>query len=157
MRHRTPTAPPNALTPSVVADARVLALEVAGLEPTAPIEPSSVGVVAEPGERVLRVTSLWVRWLVDGIWSQAHRSECLVTDRRLVARLPAAGLTSFWWGSLVGLDVDLHAGHVILDYGDGRPRALAGEGIALAAVAAIAAAYGVEALATHHAIEPLRS
>jgi hypothetical protein len=157
MRHRTPTAPPSALTPTVVADARALALEVAGLQQTARIDPSAFGLVTEPGERLLRVTSLWVRWLVDGVWSQALGSECLLTDRRLVARLPTAGLTSFWWGSLAGLDVDLHAGHVILDYGDGRPRALSGEGVALAAVAAVAAAYGVEALATHHAIEPLRS
>lgn len=157
MRNHAPTSPLSALTATAVADARALALEVAGLKEPALIDPSSVGIVPEPSEHFLRTTSLWVCWLVDGFWSQAQRSDCVVTDRRLVARLPLGGLRSFWWGSLVGLDIDLPAGHAILDYGDGRPRALSGEGVALAAVAAISAAYGVEALATHRAIEPLRS
>ena len=34
---------------------------------------------------------------------------CLVTDRRLLLRLPSAELGSLWWSGVVGLDVDLPA------------------------------------------------
>lgn len=156
MRSRTQGS--NAvLYPDAVAEARALALELAGLQTVNPVDPSHLGIVPEPGEAPLRVTTVWVRWLIDGQWSGAQHCTALVTDRRVVARLPQSGLRSFWWGSLVGLDVDLHAGHVVLDYGDGRPRALSGEGTPVVAVAAVAAAYGVRALATHEAIAPLRS
>ena len=157
MRHRTHQAPASALTPSAVDDARALALELAGLRPTPVVDPSSLGVIVEPGEVVLRMVEVWLRWLVDGAWTAAQRCPGLVTDRRVVVRLSPSGLRSFWWGSLVGLDIDLVGANVILDYGDGRPRALSGEVASVIAVAAVAAAYGVEALATHDAIGPLRS
>jgi hypothetical protein len=147
----------SALTPAAVEDARALALELAGLRPRQVIDPTALGIVLEHDEAPLRTVRVWLRWLVDGQWQPAQHSPALLTDRRLVARLPASGLRSFWWGSLVGLTVDLDAGHVILDCGDGRPRALSGEAAPAVAVAAVAAAYGVEALATHEAIGPLRS
>jgi hypothetical protein len=157
MRRRTHPAPPSAPTPSAVDDARALALELGGLRPFPSIDPSALGVVIEPGEAALRSVGVWLRWLVDGEWSAAQHCVALVTDRRVVARLSNSGLRSFWWGSLVGLEIDLAAGHVVLDYGDGRPRALSGEAAPVIAVAAVAAAYGVEGLATHEAIAPLRS
>lgn len=148
---------PAALTMAAVEDARALALELAGLRPRQIIDPAALGIVLEPDEAALRVLDLWLRWLVDGQWQPAQRCPALVTDRRLVARLPASGLRSFWWGALVGLTVDLDGGHVILDCGDGHPRALSGVATPILAVAAIAGAYGVQALATHEAIAPLRS
>ena len=157
MRGRTHQAPPSALTPASAADARALALELAGLRPATVVDPTVLGIVVEPGEAALRTVEVWLRWMVDGDWSVAQRCPALVTDRRVVVRLPASGLRSFWWGSLVGLDIDLAAGHVVLDYGDARPRALSGEPVPVIAVAAVAAAYGVHALATHEAIAPLRS
>lgn len=157
MRPRTRRAPSSAPMPEVVEGARALALELAGLRPSTLVDPSSLGVVVEPDETALRTCGVWLRWLVDGQWLPAQYCSALVTDRRVVVRLPASGLRSFWWGSLVGLDIDIVAGHVVLDYGDGRPRALSGEGVPVVAVAAVAGTYGVEALATHEAIAPLRS
>lgn len=157
MRPRTRRAPSSALTPAAVEDARALALELAGLRPAHVVDPTALGVVVEPGEAALRAVAVWVRWRVDGQWLPAQHCPALVTDRRVVVRLPASGLRSFWWGSLVGLDIDLVAGHVVLDYGDGRPRALSGDAVPVVAVAAVAAAYGLEALTTHEAIAPLRS
>lgn len=148
---------PSALTTAAVEDARALALELAGLRPRQAIDPAALGIVIEPDEASLRTVEVWLRWLLDGQWLPAQHCPALVTDRRLIARLPTSGLRSFWWGSLVGLTVDLDAGHVILDCGDGRPRALSGEAAPLLAVAAIAGAYGVQALATHEAISALRS
>lgn len=152
-----PPHPPSALAEAAVEDARALALELAGLRAGQAIDPSALGVVLERDEAPLRTVDVWLRWLIDGQWQPAQHCPALVTDRRLVARLAASGLRSFWWGSLVGLTIDLHAGHVVLDCGDGRPRALSGDATPVLAVAAIAGAYGVEALATHEAIAPLRS
>lgn len=157
MRRRKQPAPPSGPTRSAVDDARALALELADLRLSPEVDPSALGVVIEPGEAALRTVGVWLRWLVDGQWSTAQHCAALVTDRRVVARLSASGLRSFWWGSLVGLEIDLGAGHVVLDYGDGRPRALSGDAAPVIAVAAVAAAYGVDALATHEAIALLRS
>lgn len=148
---------PTALTMAAVENARALVLELAGLRARQLIDPAALGIVLEPDEAPLRTVEVWLRWLVDGQWQPAQRCRALVTDRRLMARLPASGLRSFWWGSLVGLTVDLDGGHAILDCGDGRPRAFSGDATPILAVAAIAGAYGVQALATHEAIAPLRS
>jgi hypothetical protein len=56
----------------------------------------------------------------------------------------------------VGFDPDIDRGHVVLDYGDGSPRAVSGADAALVAVAGIASLYGVELLTTHPALAPLR-
>lgn len=156
-RARTRQQPSTALTAAAVEDARALALELAGLRPHQMVDASSLGIVVEPGETALRSVPIWLRWQVDGEWQAAQHCAALVTDQRVVVRLATSGLRSFWWGSLVGLNIDLSAGHVVLDFGDGRPRALSGEAAPVVAVAAVAAAYGIEALATHEAIVPLRS
>ncbi len=157
MRRSARPDPPVALAAAGVADARALALELGGGHgPAVPVDVMRLGVTLEPGESAFRAVTLWLRWQVDGVWSQASLCLVVVTDRRAVARLPVGGLRSFWWGSLVGLDIDLVAGHVVLDYGDGRPRSLSGEGAGVVAVMAVAQAYGVAALTTHAAIAPLR-
>ena len=139
------------------ADARALALELAGLQPKVVLDAMSAGVVLEPGESALRHVFLWVRHRAGGRWSEAVWCPVVVTDRRLIVRVPSGALGSLWWGSLVGLEVDLDHGHVILDYGDGSPRLLAGPGCAVVAVTGVAQVYGVEALVRHDGLTALRS
>ena len=138
-------------------DARRLAMEIAGLEPTECVDPVGMRVVLEPEETAWRqLDGLWLRVKVDGAWSDASPGRALVTSRRLLVRLHGGEVLSLWWGSLVGFDPDLDRGHVVLDYGDGSPRAGTGPGAASVAVAGIASLYGVEALTTHPALGALR-
>lgn len=109
-----------------VEDARLLALELGGLWPPQTVDPMSVGVVLEDGERAYRAVSLELRVLEAGWWTDGEPCQLLVTDRRLLLRRRQGELASLWWGSAVGLDVDLVAGRLVLDYGDGRPRGLSG-------------------------------
>lgn len=145
------------LTGPEVEDARALALELAGLGHAAPIDAMAQGLVLEPGELGCRVAALWLRIRVEGGWSPASWSQVLISDHRLLVRLSGGELVSLWWGSLVGFEVNLREDYIILDFGDGRPRALSGAGVALVAVAGVARLYGVEALTTHPALEPLRA
>jgi hypothetical protein len=145
------------LTGPEVDDARALALELAGLRDSAPIDAMSQGLVLEWDELARRVAALWLRIRVDGQWSPASWSQVLISDHRLLVRLGGGDLVSLWWGSLVGFEVNLGEDYVILDFGDGRPRALSGAGVVLVAVAGVARLYGVEALTTHPALEPLRA
>lgn len=138
------------------ADARRLALELGHLAPRSPVPVMQLGVVLEPGEEACRATYTWVRVLEDWGWPHAALCECLITDRRLLLRMPGGQLACIWWAGLVGLDIRLDQASVVLDFGDHRPRQLAGEGVDLIAVAAVAAAYGVEALISHPALDPLR-
>jgi hypothetical protein len=140
-----------------VADARALALELAGMRDAVPIDAMALGLVLEPEELPRRVAALWLRIRVEGQWSPATWSQVLITDRRLLVRLGGGELVSLWWGSLVGFEANLGEGFVILDFGDGRPRALSGAAVAVVAVAGVARLYGVEALTTHQALEPLRA
>jgi hypothetical protein len=152
-RHRAS----RTLTGPEVADARALALELAGMRDDAPIDAMVQGLVLEPDEVGRRVAALWLRIRVDGQWSPASWSQVLISNHRLLIRLSGGDLVSLWWGSLVGFEVNLGEDFVILDFGDGRPRALSGSGVALVAVAGVARLYGVEALTTHPALEPLRA
>jgi hypothetical protein len=149
--------PSRTLTGPEVVDARALALELAGMRDAAPINAMAQGLVLEPDELGRRVAALWLRIRVNGQWSPASWSQVLVSDHRLLVRLSGGELVSLWWGSLVGFEVNLGEDFVILDFGDGRPRALSGSGVALVAVAGVARLYGVEALTTHPALEPLRA
>ncbi|SDP18479.1 hypothetical protein SAMN04489867_1664 [Pedococcus dokdonensis] len=138
-------------------DARRLAMEVAGLEPGVHVDPVAMRVVLEPDETAWRrLERLWFRVKVDGAWSAASPGQALLTSRRLLVRLHSGEVFSLWWGSLVGFDPDLEREHVVLDYGDGAPRAVTGPGAALVAVAGIASLYGVSALTTHPALTALR-
>lgn len=138
-------------------DARELALEYAGLSPAISLDPQLLGVVLRPDESIRRAASTWFRVRVNGQWSAASLSQVMITDRRLILRLGGGELASLWWGSACGFEADLDAGHVVLDFGDGRPRLLSGEATPLVAVAGVAQIYGVPALATHPCLEPIRS
>ena len=153
---RRPTAEPS---PALVlaADARDLALEYAGLSPTSSLKPQHLGVVLRPEEAIRRATSAWFRLRIDGQWSEASLSQVMITDSRLILRLGSGELASLWWGSVCGFEADLDAGHVVLDFGDGRPRLLSGDAVPVIAVAGVAQIYGVPALATHPSLAPIRA
>lgn len=157
MRLRKHLDAPPAIGPAEASDARALALELAGLQSDRPLDPMSLGVVLEPGEVLRRASVSWLRVRIDGVWSDASWSEVLITDRRLLVRLASNDLVSLWWGSLVGFDVDLCAGHVVLDFGDGRTRLLSGPAAAVVAVAGVAQLYGIPALVTHPGLASLRT
>jgi hypothetical protein len=80
-----------------------------------------------------------------------------VTDLRLLCRFASGGLTSQWWNGVVGLNVDLAAEHIVLDYGDGQPVNVSGVQVAPISVVAIAAVYGTHALVGHPALASLRA
>jgi len=138
------------------ADARELALELAGLSAPLTIDAMAAGLVLEHGELGRRMVGLWLRLRLNGMWSQPRWSQVLITDRRLLVRLDTGELISLWWGSLVGFEADLDRSHVILDFGDGRPRSLSGPAVALVAVAGVNRLYGSQALVVHPALAPLR-
>jgi hypothetical protein len=155
LKRRAP-AEPDA-TPVVAVDARELALEYAGLRPATSLDPQLLGVVLRPDETIRRAAPTWFRVRVNGQWSEASPSQIMITDHRLILRLGSGELASLWWGAACGFEADLDAGHVVLDFGDGRPRLLAGEATPLVAVAGVAQIYGVSALATHPCLQSIRS
>lgn len=157
MRLRKHDQAPPAVGPAEAADARALALELAGLHPQEPIDPMWLGLVLEPGETPWRVAQAWLRVRSDGMWSEASWSQVLITDRRLLIRLASGEVASLWWGSMVGFEPDLAAGHVVVDFGDGRPRSLSGPAAAVIAVAGVARLYGIPALATHPSLASIRT
>ena len=137
-------------------DARALALELARGEPSACFDPMAAGVVLQPGETVYRHVSLWIRVQTRGRWADASFADVLVTDQRLLCRFSAGRLASLWWSGVVALDVDLIMEQVVIDYGDGQPVSLSGPWVGPAAVAGVAAIYGIQALVDHPALTLLR-
>ena len=138
-------------------DARALAIELARGEPTARFDPMTVGVVLQPRETVYRQVPIWIRVQNEGRWADASFAAVLVSDMRLLCRFATGRLSSLWWSGVVGLNVDLAAEHIVLDYGDGQPVGLSGEQVGPVSVAAIASIYGAKALVTHSALAPLRT
>lgn len=138
------------------ADARQLALELAGITEPYALDAMAAGLVLERGEIGRRMAGLWLRMRQGGVWCEPRWTQVLITDRRLLVRLDTGELISLWWGALVGFEPDLERGHVVLDFGDGHPRLLSGPAVALVAVAGVARLYGPEALLAHPALEPLR-
>lgn len=137
-------------------DARALALELACGVPSARFDPMAAGVVLKPGETVYRQLPIWLRVQQDGRWAGASFADVFVTDQRLLCRFATGRLSSLWWSGVVGLNVDLAAEHIVLDYGDGQPVSLSGLWVAPAAVAGVAAIYGKQALVGHPALALLR-
>lgn len=137
-------------------DARGLALELARLRPEVLIDPMSLGIVLEPGERAYRAMELWLSHKAPGGWSTPVQCPTVLTDQRLIVRMPLGGLESLWWRSLVGFEPRLDRSTMLLDYGDGFPRRVSGPGVPAAAVVGVAVLYGVAALAEHAALECLR-
>jgi hypothetical protein len=137
-------------------DARALAIELARGEPTARFDPMTVGVVLQPRETVYREVPIWIRVQNEGRWADASFAAVLVSDMRLLCRFATGRLSSLWWSGVVGLNVDLAAEHIVLDYGDGQPVGLSGSRVAPVAVVGIASVYGIEAMLTHPALAALR-
>jgi len=137
-------------------DARNLALELAGIQPGASLDPAVAGIVLQQGETVRRLVNAWVRQRAPEGWSEPSWSQIFVTEQRLLVRLGSGELASLWWGALVGFEADLGGDHVVLDFGDGHPRLLSGPSAAVMAVAGVASLYGPDALTTHPALSPLR-
>jgi len=137
-------------------DARALAIELARGVPATRFDPMTAGVVLQPEETVYRQLPIWIRVQENGRWAEASHANAVATDVRLLCRFATGHLASLWWNGIVGLNVDLAAEHIVLDYGDGQPVNLSGSSVALVAVAAIASIYGTQALVGHPELAPLR-
>lgn len=138
-------------------DARALAIEISRGQPRAPFDPMAAGVVLWPGETVYRRAWLSLSIRSNGSWVTPSMATVLVTNQRLLCRLPSGCLASLPWRDLVGLHIDLPGEQVTLDHGDGRPVAVSGPAVPVVAVASIASTYGVPALLHHSALDSLRS
>ena len=138
------------------ADARQLALELAGLAPLLNVDVMSVSLVLEPGERALRQVPVEVRHADGARWTGESRGVGLLTDRRVLLNLDTGQSVSFWWGSLVGFRPSVEDGYAVFDYGDGVARLMSSRAMASIAVAGIAALYGTAGLVEHPALATLR-
>ena len=138
-------------------DARALAIELARGVPATRFDLMTAGVVLQPGETVYRQVPVWIRVQQDGRWAEASHADAVVTDGRLLCRFATGHLSSLWWSGIVGLNVDLAAEHIVLDFGDGQPVSLSGAHVAVVAVVAIASIYGAQAMLTHPALASLRT
>jgi len=138
-------------------DARALAIELARGEPSTPFDAMAAGVVLQPGETVYRQLPLWIRVQQDGTWADASFADVIVTDLRLLCRFASGRLSSLAWNAVAGLEVDLVAEHVVLDFGDGQPVGLSGAQVAQVSVAVIASIYGIRGLLGHPALAALRT
>jgi hypothetical protein len=138
-------------------DARALALELGCGQPSTAIDAMALGVVLLPGEASYRRVSSWLSHFKYGTWGQPVPTDILITNRRLLCRLPHSQLASLPWTGLVGLEIDLGNASVVLDHGDGHPVCVSGPTSATLAVAAVAFLYGIHALLRHPALAPLRT
>jgi hypothetical protein len=138
-------------------DARALAIEIARGVSSAPFDAMTAGIVLQAGETVYRQLPIWIRVQDDGRWAEASAADVLVSDRRLLCRFGTGRLSSLWWNGIVGLEVDLAAEHIILDFGDGQPVNLSGPLVAPVAVVGIASVYGTQAMLTHPGLARLRT
>jgi len=138
------------------ADARALALELAAVRPATQLDPVALGVVLRPGESALRAVGAGFAIRLDGWWTPVEPVVVVVTTDRLLVRFAGGELAALWWAGVMGLEVDVVGGRLVLDYGDGAPRTLLGAAVAVLAVAAVWAIYGAEALLTHPDLATLR-
>jgi len=137
------------LAPEIL-DARALALQLTRLtESAVSIDPSSLGIVLQPGETAFRHVGAWLGIRIDGVWQHPEWVSLVITDRRLIARFANDELASLWWGGVVGMSASPAEGRIVLDFGDGRPRLLGGPCLPAILVAAVWALYGPQALVTH--------
>jgi hypothetical protein len=139
-------------------DARHLAVELAAGRPAQPIDVMRLGLVIDPNETAYRYVAATISQfdMRAGLWPIPTPVAVIMTDRRLIARLPHGAVISYWWTTVVALDVDFAGGHVVLDYGDNEPRAIGGPALATIGAMAIGAIFGVEGLIRHPALAPLR-
>jgi len=139
-------------------DARYLAVELAAGRPAQPIDVMNLGLVIEQDETAYRYVAATISQYDTcvGIWPVPTPVAILITDRRLIARLPHGAVISYWWNSVVALDVNLEVGQVVLDFGDNEPRAIGGPAVAILGVMAIGAIFGLDGLIRHSALLSLR-
>ncbi|MFC6706855.1 hypothetical protein [Flexivirga alba] len=139
-----------------VSDARALALELAGVRQCQWLDPMALGVVLRPEEAAFRVVAASFAIRLDGQWTVGESASVLITSERLLLRFGAGELAALWWAGVVGVEIDVERGWLVLDYGDGMPRAILGPALNVLAVAAVWALYGAEALLTHRALASVR-
>jgi hypothetical protein len=140
-------------------DARYLAVELAAGYPLHPIDVVALGLVLEPGETAFRYLPAAISQHdpLTASWSTPASVWVLLTDRRALIRLVHGPVVSLWWNGLQSVDLNWPTGRVVLDYGDGMPRAISGPFVADFAVAITARAYCLQTLTTHPALERLRA
>jgi hypothetical protein len=139
-------------------DARHLAVELATGRPAQPIDVMRLGLVIDPDETAYRHVTATISQYDKrvGLWPFPLPVAVLITDQRLIVRLPHGAAISLWWRGIVALDVDLAAGRVVLDYGDNEPRALGGPAVSDIAVAAVGRVYGVTGMLRHPGLNCLK-
>jgi hypothetical protein len=129
--------------------------------------PFGVGVVLDPGERVLVETPLCFSADVPIAPAEAATASplqlpaprsWLVTNHRIVARLSCDRLHGWRWEHMVGCRVDLTPGQevVALDLNCERPLIWTGPGVAPFAVAAVYRLYGLLAMVQHPGLAVIR-
>jgi len=104
-------------------DARRLAVELAAGRPAQPIEVMRLGLLIDPDETACRYVTATISQYDKsfGIWPFPLPAAVLITDQRLIVRLPHGAAFSLWWRGIVALDVDVAAGRVVLDYATTSP------------------------------------
>jgi hypothetical protein len=139
-------------------DARHLAVELAAGRPAHPIDLMRLGLVIEPDETAYRYVAATISQYDKrvGLWPIPSQVAVLITDRRLIVRLPYGAAISLWWRGIVALDVDVDAGRVVVDYGDNEPRALGGPAVSGIAVAAVGGVNGVTGMLRHPGLNCLK-
>lgn len=147
---RTPT------TDAAMSDACALALQLAGVRHCRWVDPVTLGVVLRPNETGFRVVAASFAIRLDGQWTMAEPVSVVITSERLLVRFAAGELGALWWAGVVGVEIDVERGWMVLDYADGMPRAILGSALDVLAVAAVWALYGAEALLTHPALAGVR-
>lgn len=131
-----------------------------------PLAHLAAGVILKPGEHAwaqartrLAVRSGPADWTVSTpvSWPDHGEMEWLITNRRLVGRLPAnSEMLSLWWTGVAGADIDLRHDRIVLNGINGWTSMLAGPAVAPIAVAFVAMCHGNEALLVHPALRCIR-
>ena len=157
LRHRRPAATrrPSGW-PAARDDARRLAVEIGRGQPDTPFDAMAAGVVLHPSETAYRQVPIWLFAFDHDHWAAPSPVQAVITDQRLICRLPTWQLATLLWRGAVGLYVDLPRARVTLDYGDGAPVTVAGDAIPMVAVAAVAFTLGPAALLSHPSLACLR-
>lgn len=158
LRHRRPaeTRRPSGW-PAARDDARRLAVEIGRGRPDTPFDAMVAGVVLHPSETAYRQVPVWLIAFDHDHWAVPSPVQAIITDQRLICRLPTWQLATLPWRGLVGLHIDLPHAQVVLDYGDGAPVTATGGAVPLVAVAAVAFTCGPSRLLVHPDLRPLRS
>jgi hypothetical protein len=146
-------------------DARNLALDIVRGN-VAALTAYELGIVLLPDEVVwreaatadwvVRENDVWPNGAVTPRWDRYPPRPWLVTSHRIISRQPDTTIAQVQWATVTGCRADLIREFVQFDAGDWQG-AVAGPGVAVIAVAALASVYGPQALIDHPALAPLRN